>query len=170
VLSEAKVLIDNGEEDVSRGELEDASEKLKTARSLLEKAREILDGLDLSTPASGGFDLRFGGFLLPWWLLITIPVSAGGSLILIFISRKRNIPVLNKLSFLRPRIPSASKPSAAPRAAAPVASAGSQNAAEREKLERMLSVLERERSENIISEGAYNEMKKGIEKKLAKLG
>ena len=40
---------------------------------------------------------------------------------------------------------------------------------EREKLLRMLEVLEKEKQEGIISIKAYTEMRKGIEKKLAKI-
>ena len=40
---------------------------------------------------------------------------------------------------------------------------------ERDRLTRMLSILEKERDERIISIGAYQEMKKSIERKLTKL-
>jgi hypothetical protein len=40
---------------------------------------------------------------------------------------------------------------------------------EKDRLLRMLEVLEKERDERIISLGAYNEMRKSIEKKLAAL-
>ena len=40
---------------------------------------------------------------------------------------------------------------------------------EKDRLVRMLSILEKERDERIISIGAYQEMKKSIEKKLARL-
>jgi len=146
LLEDIRIQINLAEENLRNNKLEDAFENVRRARNLIDKARDLLSKLEVKRAV-------FKPVIPIWLILILIPAILVP--VIIFLTRKK-IPVLRPyiapLGRVAEKVKKEEKKEELVR--------------EREKLLRMLEVLEKEREEGIISIAAYKEMKKNIEDKL----
>jgi uncharacterized membrane protein len=150
-VDEIKTQINLTENNLKNGKTEDALENIANAKNLLSKARDLLSKLEL---------LKIKGLLpLPSWSILIILVLVISITITVFFLRR-----MKMLPSLRPYI-------------IPIGKLVERTkekpkedfAKEKEKLLRMLEVLDKEKEEGIISNVAYKEMKKSVEEKLKKI-
>ncbi|MEM5829359.1 MAG: NEW3 domain-containing protein [Candidatus Aenigmatarchaeota archaeon] len=135
-------------ENIENENFEEALKNINTARDLILRAREVLSKLEVLKAKA----------VIPWWLILPIllPVLIFS---LYFIYRRRPNIVRPWLIQLERVVNLAKKGR----------ESKEELIKEREKLARMLEILEKERREKIISHSAYVEMKKGIEKKIERI-
>ena len=151
LIEEIKAQIDLAEEKLDDNELDEASSSLANAKNLLQKAKDMLERLQVITVE---------GYVFPIWAIVAIIMVVSIIVFAVMYMRGKKVGKM-----LRPwimpfgRLADAVKVKKAPK---------EDMSKEREKVERMLNVLEKERKEGIISAGAYKEMKKSLEKKLEK--
>jgi hypothetical protein len=149
LIDEIHAQIELAEDYLEEGDLEQASSNIANAKNLLEKAKDMLDRLEV---------IKVRGFMLPLWAIILILVGIAIAVFLVLYFKRKKVQKM-----LRPWIvPFGKLTDAVKLKKAPE----EDMAKEKEKIERMLKVLEKEREEGIISVGAYREMKKSLEKKL----
>lgn len=154
ILEQIKSQIDEAEELLNEGKHQESLDKIRGARNLADKARDLLDKLDVQLP----------GLDLPWGIILPAAGVAGAAGIVVFLLwRKKKLP-----KGIRPWMLQLGKMAEGMVQAKPQAKR-EDLFGEKDRLLRMLEVLEKERDERIISLGAYNEMRKSIEKKLAAL-
>ena len=152
LIDEIKVQLGFAEDYIEEGDLEQASSNIANAKNLLEKAKDALDRLEV---------IKVKGFILPLWAIILILVgTAVGVFVVLYFRRKKVEKILRPWIVPFGKLADAVKIKKAP---------AEDMAKEKEKIERMLKVLEKERKEEIISVGAYREMKKSLEKKLERV-
>lgn len=142
--------IDAAEDSFNAKDNDKALEYIKDAKVLLERARTLLASLTVKVEAA---DLSF------WILLVLIiPVII---IVLFVLRRKKKLPehmphqvehIISILNKLKPHPPDKKA-----------------LMKERDNLKRMLVVLENEKKEGIVSDSAYNEMKKNVEGKVEKM-
>jgi uncharacterized membrane protein len=148
-LDEINKQIAQAEENLANNKTEDAIANVATAKTLIEKARDLL--LKLQPPTVERV------FVIPFWLIWLIPIIIACIIVAFLLIRKKGIPTIK----IKPALPMPAKK---------VEVEVKQDLIrEKEKLLRMLEVLEKERSEGIISLAAYTEMKKSIEERLEKI-
>ena len=156
LVEQAEEELDEAEENLDRGRVDEAIGNVRKAKNLINKSRNILDGFGIN-------DVSLLP-LLPFFNIVAIVGAVLGSSfgIIFVLYRKKKLP-----ERMRPWILHIVKltETMKPKVKAPSVDA----VKESEKLTRMLEVLEKERKENIISIGAYNEMKRSIQKKIIKL-
>ncbi|MEM7825969.1 MAG: NEW3 domain-containing protein, partial [Candidatus Aenigmatarchaeota archaeon] len=145
-LEEINKQITEAEKNLENNKIDDAITNVATAKSLLEKARDLLSKLTLP-PVERIF--------IPYWLLWLIPIIIACVIVALLIIRKRK-PTIR----IKPVLPVKKVEKAEVK---------EDLVREREKLLRMLEILEKERKEEIISIAAYTEMKRSIEEKLEKI-
>ncbi len=141
--------INKAEINANLNNTQTALNHIKDAKILIEKAKEILSTLESTLRAE---PLS----ILVIILILLIPLTV--IIILFYLNRKKKMPkqiqqTLIHLKQIADRI-KPHKPSKV------------SMTKEKEKLSRMLSVLDKERKESIISETAYKEMKRTIQRKL----
>ncbi|MFH8119582.1 MAG: NEW3 domain-containing protein [Candidatus Aenigmatarchaeota archaeon] len=131
-------------ENLNLEKFEDALKNVNTARDLLFKARDTLNKLEVVKVKA----------IVPWWvlLLILIPIVA---FIIYFFSGKK--PSVRPWIITLEKVVNLAKKK----------ESREELVKEKEKLLRLLEVLEKEKSKGLITPKAYNEMKKNVEKKLA---
>jgi hypothetical protein len=152
IVNESENQIRAAEVDMDAGELESASDRLQNAIVLLKKARNLLDSLQ-SEQVEAPFPI--------FNLLIALIVIVVIIIALAYLWKKK------KLERIRPYIiPLGKLVENVKRKEAPAASNTDKLLAEREKISRMLMVLEREKSSGMISQGSYDKMKSSLEEKL----
>jgi hypothetical protein len=149
IIDEIKSQIDKTEENIENENFEDALSNIMNAKNLLERARDLLNKLEI---------VRVRGFILPLWLIILIIILIAAVSVVVILWKKKKLPPV------RPWVIPLGKVVEMVKGKKPDKE---EMIKEREKLLRMLEVLENERKEGIISIGAYKEMKKSIEKKLS---
>lgn len=152
LISEIRDQLDQAETALKAEELNKASSHVFNARNLIEKAKNLLDRLQLP---------EVEGYVLPFWIVIAIFIII--SLIIfaaIFWKRKEAKKMLRPWIIQFGRLADAVKQKKTVTPAMEV---------EREKVERMLKLLEKEKEEGIISISAYKEMKRSLEEKLKRL-
>lgn len=144
--------INNAEENLKNNDTDLALNNMGTARKLLEETYGILNQMKVFiVPQFAALSLLFIFIII---ILVIIVV------ILVILWRKKKLPVL------RPHIKHIEKLISGMR------SKGVSDEilkADKEKLVRMLSVLEDEKKDGIVNENAYIEMKSSIEGKLSKI-
>jgi hypothetical protein len=150
-IDEIKTQINLTEDNLKNGRTEEALENIANAKNLIDRARDLLSKLEVLEVK------KF--FVIPSWLILIIVSIIISVLIFVVILQKMKI-----LPPLRPYIiplgKTVEKTKEKPK---------EDLAKEREKLLRMLEILEKEKNEKIISTVAYKEMKKTIEEKLNKI-
>jgi len=151
-INEIKTQIDSAEENLANHKATDALNNVSNARNLILKARDLLNKLSIA---------KVQAFVLPLWSIFVILIIVIAAVVSVFLWKKKKVPTL------RPWIVSLGKSIDLIRKKKTVSQEDIQN--ERQKLLRMLEVLEKEKDEKIISLSAYKEMKKTIEKKLASI-
>ena len=153
LISEAKTQITLAEGNIRKGNYEEALANLATAKRIIERARTLLSQLKVITTK----------FVFPLWIILLIlGIIIGTVVILIILSKKKKIPPLRPYLIPIGKIAEIVKKKEAPKKAIP-------KEKERERLMRMLNIIEKEKAEGLISITTYREMKKNIEKKLKKL-
>ena len=152
ILGEIKSQISLAETNLEDGEIEKSLENIANAKNLIERAWDLLNRLKVT---------RLRGFILPLWMIILLVVSVTiiSFLITFIILRRRKKEALKPWPPLQ-RLVDRIRGKKVSR---------EEIIKEKEKLLRMLKVLEKEKNEKLISIGAYEEMKKSIEKKLLKI-
>jgi uncharacterized membrane protein len=149
MIEEIKSQADLAETYLDDGELEDASSSIANAKNLLERARDMLDKLEV---------IKVRARVIPLWMIVAATIIISVIVFLyVYLKRKR----VQKI--LRPYIVQFGKLTDSVKLRGPPKEDLTK---EKQKVERMLRVLEKERKEGIISAGAYREMKKSLEKKL----
>jgi hypothetical protein len=143
-----KTQVKLAKENLESEKLEEALKNINTARDLIVRARDVLSKLEV---------LRVKA-MIPWWiiLLILIPLIVFS---LYLVSRR-------KPAMVRPWVITLEK---LVNAAKRKKESREDLIREKEKLLRMLEVLEKERREGIITASAYREMKNNLEKRLAEV-
>jgi len=147
LIDNIKLQIKMAKQNLEEEKMEEALKNINTARDLILRAREVLSKLEVVKVKA----------VIPWWiiLLILIPVIVLG---FYFVLRKKQITTRAWIIPLERVVKSVRRKESK-----------EELIREREKLLRMLEVLEKERKEGIITSGAYKEMKKGIEKRISEI-
>jgi hypothetical protein len=143
-----KTQIKLAKENLESEKFEEALKNINTAKDLIIRARDVLSKLQVLKAKA----------VIPWWmiLLLLLPLIL---LSFYLVSRK-------KPTMIRPWIIPLEK---LVNAAKRKKERREDLIREKEKLLRMLEILEKERKEGIITPGAYREMKNNLEKKLREI-
>lgn len=154
ILEQVKSQIDDAEDLLEEGKHQESLDKIRGARNLIDKARDLLDRLDIQSQ----------GLAIPWEIITYIGGAAVPIIIVFFVLwKKKRLP-----TGIRPWMLSLGK-MAENMMQAKAQAKKTESFDEKDRLLRMLETLDKERDERIISLGAYNEMRKSIEKKMAVL-
>ena len=144
--------IKGAKDDVKSGDLDSAMEKVSSAVALMKKAKELLDTLEA---------LEVEPFLSIWIVLILLIVIIVIVFIVVYFWKKKKLkPMLRPYIIQISRIVEGTKKKEVDKG---------KLQEEKEKILRMLKVLEREKSEGLITTNAYKKMKKSLEKKLEEI-
>jgi uncharacterized membrane protein len=152
MINEIKSQIDSADQNLANGRTADALSNVSNARNLILEARDLLSRLTVLKPPA---------FVIPMWGIFVLIIIIIAAILSVVLWKKKKVPML------RPWIVTLGKSIDTIRTKKTVSQEDIQN--ERQKLLRMLEVLEKEKDDKIISSNAYREMKKTIEKKLAKI-
>jgi len=152
LIEDIRIQIELAEDNLKNNKLEDALENVRIAKNLIDRARDLLSKLQVKKAVAKPF--------FPIWLIALILVLSILIPTVILLTRK-------KIPALRPYIVPLGR--VAEKVKEKKKEAKEELVRERERLLRMLEVLEREREEGIISLAAYKEMKKNIEEKLKRI-
>jgi uncharacterized membrane protein len=150
IIDEIKSQINLAEENLENRKTEDALANVANAKNLIDKAIDLLNQLEI---------MKIRGVVPPSWVIFIIVILIA-IVSLYVLSKKKKVPVLRPWTIPLGKIVDVVKGKKVSR---------EEIIKEREKLLRMLEVLEKEKDEKIISIGAYMEMKRNIEKKLSKI-
>ena len=141
--------IKNAKDDIKSNNLEDAMEKVSSAVTLIRKAKDLLDTLEIFGPAP---------LISIWVLMILLIVIIIIVFVVVYLWRKKKLkPMIRPYIIQISRLVERSKGKEVDKG---------KLEAEKEKMVRMLKVLEREKKEGLITNNAYSKMKKSLEKKL----
>ncbi len=149
IIETVESYIENAKDDIKNNNLEDAMEKVSSAVTLIKKARDLLDTLEILGPAP---------LISIWVLMILLIIIIIIVFVVVYFWRKKKLKPL-----IRPYIAQISR--LVERSKGKEVDKGKLER-EKEKMARMLKVLENERKEGLITTNAYNKMKKSLEKKL----
>jgi uncharacterized membrane protein len=149
-INETKAHISSAERNLENNRTEDAMANVANARILIDRARDLLSKLTVK------------GLVIPMWLIFLILI-----LVIVLVSILVILLKEEKLPSLRPYIVQVGKIAEAMKLKKVVAR--EEMVKEREKLLKMLDILEKERSEGLVSGAAYKEMKANIEEKLKEI-
>ena len=146
---EAQQYINKAEINYNLNNTQDSLDNIRDARNVLDRANDMLR--NLQTIVNAGVDYTI--------FLIVAAIPAVLIVVMIFLKKKNKMPkqlgnITNFIGIIE-------------KMRAPKDTSGLSK--EKEKLTRMITVIDRERGENIISEDAYKEMKKSVEDKLQKI-
>jgi hypothetical protein len=151
LLNETKIQISLAEENLRKLNTDGTLENIGNAKNLLEKAKDILNKLEIVKVESV--------FPLMQVMYIFLPSTGGAAALLLFLRKKKKLPDLGRVIPLKKIIEGM-------RSKVP---AKDELLKEREKISRMMEVLENEKKEQLVSDKAYEEMKKTIKEKKDKL-
>ena len=149
--NEAKSKLEGAEQDLFDGNTEDALDKVSSVPKLIRRAKELLDSLEI---VGKGFD-----FTLVIIIIVFVFIIAAMVLLAILWKQK-------KLYKIRPYIIPLGK---LVEAVKHKKVSKEEIETEKEKLTRMLKIIEKEKQQGIITGISYERMKKSIEGKLNKL-
>jgi uncharacterized membrane protein len=154
LIDSIKSYIKSAEENLENKKFSEALENVANAKNLLERARSMLSKAEVIVKPPSVLPF------FPWLIVVLVVVSAVVAGI-VFWMRKRK-----KVVGVRPWVIPLGR-------LADLVKAKKVNKEdlikEKERLLRMLEVLEKEKEEKLVSLGAYREMKKNLEKKLAEI-
>ena len=151
LIEDIRIQIELAEDNLKNNKLEDALENVRIARNLIDRARDLLSKLQVKKAAVKP--------VFPIWLMALILAFSILIPIAILLTRKK-MPALRPYIVPLGRVAEKVKEKK---------EAKEELVRERERLLRMLEVLEKEKEEGIISLAAYKEMKKNIEEKLKRV-
>jgi len=150
-VDEIKSQINIIEDNLKNNKTEEALKNIANVKNLIDRARDLLSKLEVLKVKEF--------FVIPSWaFLIILILIVSVSITVILLSRMRVLPPLRP--YIIPLGKTVEKTKEKPK---------EDFAKEREKLLRMLEILEKEKNEKIISTIAYKEMKKTVEEKLKKI-
>lgn len=157
IIDEIRREISLAEDNLDEGKTDEALDNVGNAKNLMEQAWDLLERLEVITVR---------GFEFPLWAIIVILASiiASAFLVVFFIIRRRRkgekgLVFKPWIDYIK-NLPGRLKKKKVSREV---------GIKEKDRLLRMLKVLEKERKEKIISEKAYKDMKDSIEKKLSRI-
>jgi hypothetical protein len=149
--NEAKSKIEEAEKDLDNNKIEDALDKTSDVPKLIRRIKDLLESLEKPKEEVG----------FPIWIILAVFIGMIFAVLLVVLIWKRK-----KITKIRPYIISIGR----------IADIVKRKEvkkedveAEKEKLNRMLKVIEKEKEQGIISGSSYEKMKKSIEEKLTKL-
>jgi hypothetical protein len=151
IYNEAKTKLEGAEQDLEDNKTEDALDKVSSVPKLIRRAKELLDSLEI---IGKGFDITLVIIIIVFVFIIAAMIS-----IAILWKQK-------KLSKIRPYIIPLGK---LVEAVKHKKISKEEIEAEKEKLTRMLKIIEKEKEQGILTGISYERMKKSIEEKLSKL-
>ncbi len=151
VINETENQIYGAEIDLENNDTEAAMDKIQNAIDLIKKARDLLEGLKVEKVPE----------IFPIWIIFVILIIIAAIVFIIMYLWKKK-----KLEKIRPYIIPLSKlVKTVKRRKVSI----EKLKGERDKINRMLRVLEREKRQGIISARTYEKMKKSLEEKLEKI-
>jgi uncharacterized membrane protein len=150
-IDEIKTQIKLAEENLKNNKTDDALTSVETAKNLMDRARNLLTQLEFLKVERV--------FALPLWIILLIAIVTPVSALLVFLSRRKTFPTIRPYIIPLGRVVEKTKEK----------KTKEELIKEKEKLLRMLEVLEKEKKEGMISKVAYQEMKESIDSKLAKI-
>lgn len=151
LFNETQDKINGAELDLNNNRTEDALDKISGVPTLITRMRDLLNSLEA---------VKEKGFELSIWMILVIFIGIiGGAIIVVLLLKKKKITKIRPYIISLGRIADAVKKKKVSK---------EEIDAEREKLTRMLKVLEKEKEEGIITGSSYDKMKKSIEEKLSK--
>ncbi|MBN2202770.1 MAG: hypothetical protein JW700_01095 [Candidatus Aenigmarchaeota archaeon] len=144
--------IENAKKDLKNNDIDAGMEKTGSALSLISRARDLLDMLEMEEPDT------FSSLLFIFIGLIAIIIIV---IILVYLQRKKKLKSIlkNRLSKIKGAFHRPGKSDAEVEMLQK----------EKEKIFRMIKVLDKEKSEGLITEGTYARMKDSLEKKMSKI-
>jgi hypothetical protein len=152
IYNEANNKVNGADQDVNNGNLEDALSKISGVPNLIKRARDLLDNLKIAEEIQP----------FPIWIIFTVFIAIIVVVILLVVILWKK----KKLTKIRPYVISLGRIADIVKKKE-ISKEGME--IEKEKLTRMLKILDSEKAEGIISQGSYEKMRKSIEDKLAKL-
>ncbi len=166
IIDEIQHQIDMTEGYLDAKMFDEALDSVTTGWRLLDRGRDLLKTAPLLRPAAM--------FMIPDWLIMLIMVMVIAILVLLLVLSKYRKRVER---IFRREVPEAGAakemigagPAVSEAYAAEDAAAAARREEEREKIEKVLNLLEKEFKEGIISEKAYNELRKRNLEKLREL-
>ena len=146
VMDEIKSQAESAGRNLKNNMLDNAMENIANAKNMIERLRELLERIEIT---------KAEAVIIPAWEIIAITALAASVIAIAYIKRKKIAPaVRSHVISLKKSVERTDK---------------AELEKDREKLARMLTVLEKEKSEGIVSEKAYREMKKSMESRLSRL-
>jgi uncharacterized membrane protein len=150
VINETDNQISGAEDDLANNNTESAMDKVQNAINLIKNARDLLNSLEvIKAPAPEAFPM--------WVIFVIIIVIAAIVVVLVYLWKKKKIEKIRSYVISLGRLVESVKRKE-------VDTTKLEN--ERDKIKRMLTALEREKNEGLISSASYEKMKKSLEEKL----
>jgi uncharacterized membrane protein len=144
--------IKDAKNQIENNEFDRAIESVSSAINLLKKARDTLDNLEALQPE---------GFITIWIILILLIVIIAVVFLVVYLWRKKKLKPL-----LRPYVIQISRlMERAKRKEVDLEKLQK----DKEKVLRMIKVLDNEKAEGIITDNSYKKVKKGLEKRLSEI-
>jgi len=152
IVNETEKQISDAEIELENNNTESAMDKVQNAINLIKKARDMLSGLQVEKGQAAVFPI--------WIVLIIIIIIAGIVFAILYLWKKKKIEKIRSYIIPLGRLVEAIKKKE-------VDKTNLEN--ERDKINRMLMVLEKEKNEGMISTGSYEKMKSSLEEKLKEI-
>jgi len=149
IVNETENQIDGAEKDLEENNTESAMDKTQNAINLIKKARDLLNSLEVVKAPTGVFPM--------WIIFVVIILIAAIVVVFVYLWKKKKIEKIRSYIIPLGRLVESVKRKE-------VDTSKLEN--ERENINRMLTALEREKNEGMISSSSYEKMKKSLEEKL----
>jgi hypothetical protein len=149
IVNETENQISGAETDLANNNTESAMDKTQNAINLIKKARDLLNSLEVVKAPAGVFPM--------WIIFVIIIVIAAIAVIFVYLWKKKKIEKIRSYIISLGRLVESVK-----RKEVDVSKLEN----ERDNINRMLTALEREKNEGMISSTSYEKMKKSLEEKL----
>jgi hypothetical protein len=149
IVNETENQINGAETDLANNNTESAMDKTQNAINLIKKARDLLTSLEVVKAPTGVFPM--------WIIFVIIIVIAAIAVIFVYLWKKKKIEKIRSYIMPLGRLVESVKRKE-------VDTSKLEN--ERDNINRMLTALEREKNEGLISSSSYENMKKSLEEKL----
>jgi hypothetical protein len=149
IVNETENQINGAEIDLANNNTESAMDKTQNAINLIKKARDLLNSLEVVKAPAGIFSM--------WIIFVIIIVIAAIAVVFVYLWKKKKIEKIRSYIIPLGRLVESVKRKE-------VDTSKLEN--ERDNINRMLTALEREKNEGLISSTSYEKMKKNLEEKL----
>jgi hypothetical protein len=149
IVNETENQMNGAETDLANNNTESAMDKTQNAINLIKKARDLLSSLEAVKAPAGVFPM--------WIIFVVIILIAAIAVVFVYLWKKKKIEKIRSYIIPLGRLVESVK-----RKETDVSKLEN----ERENINRMLTALEREKNEGLISSTSYEKMKKNLEEKL----